>query len=59
MVDGTALPSLAGLGIGVTGGGGHLGSTLAIGLASAGAIVVVCGRREAPLREVADRKSVV
>lgn len=55
MVDGTALPSLAGLGIGVTGGGGHLGSTLAIGLASAGAIVVVCGRREAPLREVAAR----
>lgn len=45
---------LAGVGIGVTGGGGHLGSALASGLAAAGAVVVVCGRREAPLRAVAD-----
>lgn len=46
---------LRGLGVGLTGGGGHLGSALALGLAAAGAIVVACGRREAPLREVAAR----
>lgn len=55
MAEHEALPSLAGLGIGVTGGGGHLGSALALGLATAGAIVVACGRREAPLRELAAR----
>ncbi len=35
---------LTGLGIGVTGGGGHLGSAVARGLADAGATVVVAGR---------------
>ncbi len=45
---------LAGRGIGVTGGGGHLGRALCLGLAEAGATVLACGRREAPLRAVAD-----
>src|SRR5690606_31226834 len=44
---------LAGLGIGVTGAGGHLGRALAVGLAEAGAVVLACGRREAPLRATA------
>ena len=43
---------LTGRGIGLTGGGGHLGRALALGLAGAGAAVVICGRREAPLLEV-------
>lgn len=43
---------LTGRGIGLTGGGGHLGRSLAFGLAEAGAVVVICGRREAPLLEV-------
>ena len=47
--------SLEGLGIGLTGGGGHIGSALALGLAEAGAIVVICGRRAEPLEEVARR----
>jgi len=38
------------LGIGVTGGGGHLGRALCAGLAELGAFVVAFGRREEPLR---------
>ncbi len=45
---------LEGRGIVVTGGGGHLGRALAVGLAEAGAIVVVGGRRSGPLEEVAE-----
>ncbi|MDJ0865268.1 MAG: SDR family oxidoreductase [Myxococcota bacterium] len=45
--------SLAGRGVVVTGGGGHLGSALSLGLAAAGATVVACGRRAEPLRRVA------
>jgi NAD(P)-dependent dehydrogenase (short-subunit alcohol dehydrogenase family) len=41
---------LEGLGVGVTGGGGHLGAALVVGLARAGARVVACGRSEAALR---------
>lgn len=47
--------SLAGRGIGVTGGGGHLGSAICLRLARAGASVVACGRRPDPLAELADR----
>ncbi len=46
-----ALP-LEGRGIGVSGGGGHLGSAVALGLAEAGALVVVCGRHADPLNAV-------
>jgi len=42
-------------GIGVTGGGGHLGAPLCLGLAQLGAVVVACGRREAPLAKLATR----
>lgn len=49
---------LAGVGVGVTGGGGHLGRALTLGLAAAGAVVVACGRREAPLRAVAEAAAV-
>lgn len=48
-----ARDALAGRGIGVSGGGSHLGRAIALGLAAAGARVVVFGRREAPLRETA------
>jgi gluconate 5-dehydrogenase len=44
--------NLAGRGVGVTGGGGHLGRLLALGLAEAGATVVICGRRAATLDAV-------
>lgn len=43
---------LAGRGIGLTGGGGYLGSALALGLADAGATVVICGRTESSLDSV-------
>jgi NAD(P)-dependent dehydrogenase (short-subunit alcohol dehydrogenase family) len=49
----TAEAPLAGHGIGITGGGGHLGSALAHAAAHAGATVVVCGRSAEPLEEVA------
>jgi len=44
--------ALAGLGVGITGGGGHLGRAMALAAARAGAIVVVCGRRREPLDAV-------
>jgi NAD(P)-dependent dehydrogenase (short-subunit alcohol dehydrogenase family) len=40
---------LTGRGIGVTGGGGHLGAEVAVTLAALGPIVVVCGRTESTL----------
>ncbi len=45
--------ALEGMGIGVSGGGSHLGRAIALGLAAAGARVVVFGRREAPLEQTA------
>lgn len=49
---------LEGRGIGVTGGGVHLGRAIALGLARAGATVVVCGRTPSKLESVvADAKS--
>lgn len=39
----------------ITGGGTGVGADLAAGFAGAGASVVICGRREGPLRAVADR----
>lgn len=47
--------SLAGKRVLITGGGTGVGATLAQHFAGAGAEVVVCGRRAAPLREVAGR----
>jgi len=44
---------LSGMATAVTGGGGHLGAAIALGLADAGALVVVCGRRQDPLDRVA------
>ncbi len=44
--------SLAGRGIVVTGGGGHLGRAMAIAAARAGASVVIVGRSDPPLHEV-------
>ncbi len=44
---------LAGQGIGVSGGGSHLGRAITLGLAAAGAKVVIFGRNEAPLEETA------
>lgn len=52
-----ALPGglgLEGSGIGVTGGGGHLGRALCVGLARLGAIVVAMGRSEVSLRETVE-----
>ena len=46
---------LDGRGIGLTGGGGHLGSAIALGLADLGAFVVICGRTEAKLQAVAEQ----
>jgi NAD(P)-dependent dehydrogenase (short-subunit alcohol dehydrogenase family) len=46
---------LSGLNIGLTGGGGHLGSAMALGLAKAGARVVITGRHPAPLEAVSAR----
>lgn len=43
---------LSGRGIGLTGGGGHLGSAIAIGLAQANAIVVIGGRNLETLEHV-------
>lgn len=43
--------ALAGWGIGVSGGGSHLGRAIALGLAEAGATVVIFGRRREPLDE--------
>lgn len=43
--------SLAGRGIGITGGGGHLGRAIATATARAGATVLVIGRTERPLEE--------
>ena len=48
-----ASDALTGLGIGVSGGGTHLGRAIALALAAAGAEVVVFGRREEPLEGVA------
>ncbi len=45
--------AMAGWGIGVSGGGSHLGRAIALGLASLGATVVVFGRRREPLDETA------
>lgn len=39
----------------ITGGGTGIGADLAAGFAAAGAEVVICGRREAPLNAVAER----
>lgn len=47
--------TLTGKRVFITGGGSGLGADLARGYAAAGAEVVICGRREAPLREVAAR----
>jgi gluconate 5-dehydrogenase len=44
--------NLQGKGVGVTGGGGHLGRALALGLARAGALVVICGRQQEALDAV-------
>lgn len=46
--------ALAGRGIGITGGGGHLGRAMALAAARAGAVVIVAGRTPEPLRRVAD-----
>lgn len=43
--------ALTGLGIGVSGGGTHIGRAIALALAAAGAEVVVFGRRSEPLEE--------
>lgn len=49
---------LRGHGIGVTGGGSELGSAIALGLAAAGATVVICGRTPSTLERVqAEAKS--
>ena len=44
---------LAGKGIAITGGGGHLGAPIARAAAEVGATVVICGRDEATLDEAA------
>ena len=46
--------ALEGYGVGVSGGGSHLGRAVALGLAEAGATVVVFGRRRSPLEETAE-----
>lgn len=48
-----AADALAGCGIAVSGGGTHLGRAMALGLAEAGATVIVFGRRADPLDETA------
>lgn len=50
-----ALFDLSGRGVVVTGGGGHLGSAISLGLAGAGATVLVCGRNPEPLARVAEK----
>jgi gluconate 5-dehydrogenase len=52
MTDGAAL---AGRGIGITGGGGHLGRAMALAAAAAGATVMVCGRTAETLERVRDQ----
>ncbi len=47
-----SLFDLSGKGIVVSGGGGWLGASLSLGIASAGATVVMCGRRAEPLAAV-------
>ena len=47
--------SLAGKAVVVTGGGGHLGSALTLGLAGLGAVVVACGRSESRLRALEEQ----
>lgn len=47
----STVPGLCGLGVGVSGGGTHLGRAIALGLAAAGATVVAFGRSAAPLQE--------
>jgi gluconate 5-dehydrogenase len=44
---------LEGFGVGVSGGGSHLGRAIALGLAEVGATVVIFGRRRASLEETA------
>jgi len=46
--------SMSGRGVGLTGGGGHLGSAMALALADAGATVVIIGRTLEPLEVVAE-----
>lgn len=46
--------ALTGLGIGVSGGGTHLGRAIVLGLAAAGAEVVAFGRRREPLEATHD-----
>jgi NAD(P)-dependent dehydrogenase (short-subunit alcohol dehydrogenase family) len=53
MAPGVPGGSLEGLSVGLTGGGGHLGSAIARGLAERGARVVICGRSQASLQTVA------
>jgi gluconate 5-dehydrogenase len=53
-VPGPPLFDLEGRGIVVTGGGGHLGRALVLGLAGLGAVVVACGRDAARLDAVID-----
>ncbi|MFK7895449.1 MAG: SDR family NAD(P)-dependent oxidoreductase [Myxococcota bacterium] len=48
-----AADALAGQGIAVSGGGTHLGRAMALGLAEAGATVLIFGRRADPLDETA------
>jgi NAD(P)-dependent dehydrogenase (short-subunit alcohol dehydrogenase family) len=43
---------LAGMAVGVTGGGGHLGGAIALAAAEAGATVMICGRRSESLERV-------
>lgn len=51
--DVTSLFDLTGKGVGLTGGGGHLGRAMALGVAGAGGIVVICGRSHDKLQRVA------
>jgi len=51
--DVTGLFDLGGRGVGITGGGGHLGRAMALAAAGAGATVVVCGRSADKLERVA------
>jgi gluconate 5-dehydrogenase len=46
--------SMSGRGVGLTGGGGHLGSAMALALADAGATVVIIGRTLEPLEVVVE-----
>jgi NAD(P)-dependent dehydrogenase (short-subunit alcohol dehydrogenase family) len=46
---------LDGKGVGLTGGGGHLGTAIALGLADLGARVVICGRTADKLSAVVER----